>query len=146
MNPNDTPRKEPIGRLISHIHRSQTKYLSRYLGEYGIGSGGQHSFLKTILTSPGITQEKLTCMLKFDKATTARSVKQLEEAGYIERRTDPEDRRSHRLYPTQKALDFQPVLQRLLDDSNNRMTRHMTEEEKLELIRLLQKINLDDSP
>ncbi|BCG59804.1 MarR family winged helix-turn-helix transcriptional regulator [Paenibacillus sp. URB8-2] len=143
MNPNDTFRKEPLGRLISYIHRSQQKYLSRSLGEYGIGGGGQYSFLKAILQSPGTTQEQLTCNLKFDKATTARSVKQLEEAGYIERRTDPDDRRSYLLYPTPKALEFHPVLQRFLDDSNAKMTRDLTDEEERQLILLLQKIRLD---
>ncbi|MBY9081752.1 MarR family transcriptional regulator [Paenibacillus sp. HN-1] len=143
MNPNDTSRKEPIGRLISNIHRSQQKYLSRSLGEYDIGGGGQHSFLKAILHSPGTTQEQLTCDLKFDKATTARSVKQLEDAGYIERRTDPGDRRSYLLFPTNKALEFLPVLQRVLDESNAKMTRDLTDEEKQQLTLLLQKIRLD---
>jgi DNA-binding MarR family transcriptional regulator len=82
-------RKKPIGKLISHLYRRNQKILSQKLAPYGIGSGGQHSFLKLILQHPGITQEQLTNELKFDKATTARSVKQLEESGYIERETDP---------------------------------------------------------
>ncbi|WP_025701048.1 MarR family winged helix-turn-helix transcriptional regulator, partial [Paenibacillus forsythiae] len=84
-------KKEPIGKLISCVYRTQLKRMSRSLGEYGIGGGGQYSFLKAILMTPGTTQDQLTVKLKFDKATTARSVKQLEAAGYIKRSADPED-------------------------------------------------------
>ncbi|AIQ13424.1 MarR family winged helix-turn-helix transcriptional regulator [Paenibacillus durus] len=144
MKESDPNKKEPIGKLISYIHRTQLKRMSRSLGEYGIGGGGQYSFLKAILMSPGTTQDQLTVGLKFDKATTARSVKQLEAAGYIERRADPEDRRSHQLYPTHKAIEFQPVLQTLLDESNAKLTRDLTDEEEDQLIALLQKLNLED--
>ncbi|NJJ37956.1 MarR family winged helix-turn-helix transcriptional regulator [Paenibacillus apii] len=137
-------KKEPIGRLISYIHRTQQKRLSRSLSKYGIGGGGQYSFLKGILMTPGTTQDQLTCNLKFDKATTARSVKQLEAAGYIKRITDPEDRRSYRLYPTPKALKFQPVLQAILDEGNAKLTRDLTDEEEDQLIALLQKLNLEE--
>ncbi|MGO4950204.1 MarR family winged helix-turn-helix transcriptional regulator [Paenibacillus sp. DRB1-1] len=136
-------KKQPIGKLISHLYRRNQKILSKKLTPYGIGSGGQHSFLKLILQQPGITQEQLTNELKFDKATTARSVKQLEESGYIERKTDPNDRRSHLLSPTAKALEFFPVLQGILDESNVSLVHNLSEEEEDLLIDLLQKISID---
>lgn len=134
-------KKEPIGKLISYIHRQNQKHLAKSLAPYGIGSGGQHSFLKAVLTAPGITQDQLTQQLKFDKATTARSIKQLEQSGYIERRADPNDRRSHLLYPTQKAVDFHPRLMDILAESNKKLAYHLDEEEKDTLITLLQKIS-----
>ncbi|ASR49246.1 MarR family winged helix-turn-helix transcriptional regulator [Paenibacillus kribbensis] len=136
-------RKEPIGKLISHLQRRNQKILSKKLVPYGIGSGGQHSFLKLILQRPGITQEQLTNELKFDKATTARSVRHLEESGYIERRTDPNDRRSHLLSPTAKALEFSPVLQGILDELNVGLVRNLSDEEEDLLIDLLQRISAE---
>ncbi|MNO21679.1 Multiple antibiotic resistance protein MarR [compost metagenome] len=134
-------KREPIGKLISQLHRQNQKFLVKELLPYGIGSGGQHSFLKLILNHPGITQDQMTNEMKFDKATTARSVKQLEESGYIERRTDPKDRRSSLLYPTPKALKFAPILQSVLTDLNQKLTLELTEEEVDQLITLLQKVN-----
>ncbi|MGW9527187.1 MarR family winged helix-turn-helix transcriptional regulator [Paenibacillus terrae] len=136
-------RKKPIGKLISHLQRRNQKILSKKLAPYGIGSGGQHSFLKLILQRPGITQEQLTNELKFDKATTARSVRQLEESGYIERETDPNDRRSHLLFPTAKSLEFYPVLQGILDEFNADLVHNLSDEEEDLLITLLQKISID---
>jgi DNA-binding MarR family transcriptional regulator len=136
--------KEPIGKLISHFHRQNQKQLVKKFLPYGIGSGGQHSFLKLILSKPGITQDQLTSELKFDKATTARSVKQLENSGYIERKPDPHDRRSHLLYPTSKAIDFLPVLQSILDEYNKSLVGKLTHEEVEQLRHLLQKISTND--
>ncbi|MFC3745986.1 MarR family winged helix-turn-helix transcriptional regulator [Paenibacillus sp. GCM10012306] len=136
--------KEPIGKLISLIHRQNQKTLSRQLIPYGIGSGGQHSFLKLIIGRPGVTQEQLTNELKFDKATTARAVKLLEQSGYIERKVDPDDRRSYLLYPTPKAMDFAPILQEILNGLNRKLSRHLTDEEEMQLISLLQRIIQED--
>jgi DNA-binding MarR family transcriptional regulator len=136
--------REPIGKLISHLHRQNQKKLVKQFVPYGIGSGGQHSFLKLILSRPGITQDQLTAELKFDKATTARSVKQLENSGYIERKDDPNDRRSHLLYPTPKAIDFFPVLQSILDEFNKSLVGHLTDEEVEKLHFLLQKISQNE--
>ncbi|WP_379150757.1 MarR family winged helix-turn-helix transcriptional regulator [Paenibacillus sp. sgz5001063] len=134
-------KREPIGKLISQLHRQNQKWLVKELMPYGIGNGGQHSFLKLILGQPGITQDQMTSEMKFDKATTARSVKQLEESGYIERRTDPKDRRSSLLYPTTKAFEFAPVLQSILTELNRKLTLDLTEEEADQLVILLQKVN-----
>ncbi|MEC0238881.1 MarR family transcriptional regulator [Paenibacillus dokdonensis] len=135
-------KKEPIGKLISYIHRSNQKILAKHLAPYGIGSGGQHSFLKVVLRRPGINQDQLTQELKFDKATTARSVKQLEQSGYIERIPDPEDRRSLLLHPTPKAKEFEPVLKTILDDANKRLALYLSTDEEEQLLMLLHKVGL----
>ncbi|WP_462409819.1 MarR family winged helix-turn-helix transcriptional regulator [Neobacillus sp. Marseille-QA0830] len=134
------PRK-PIGKLISYIYRQNQKYLTKILKPYGIGGGGQHSFLMEIMRNPGISQDQLTAKLKFDKATTARAVKQLEAEGYVKRTIDQTDRRYNQLYPTQKAVDFYPTLNHILETSNQLLTTDMTEEEIDQLLYLLRKLN-----
>ncbi|MED1203041.1 MarR family winged helix-turn-helix transcriptional regulator [Heyndrickxia acidicola] len=135
--------KEPIGKWISLISRQNQKNLVKELKPFQIGGGGQHSFLKAIFAQPGINQDQLTQDLKFDKATTARAVKHLEEAGYIKRLIDEKDRRSYRLYPTQKGLEFRPILQAILDRANEHLIRGLTEEEKNQLIFLLKKMKTE---
>lgn len=133
-------RKDSIGKLISYINRLNQKNLAKHFKEYGIGSGGHHSYLKTILHKPGINQDQLTSELKFDKATTTRSVRQLLEEGYIERRVDPNDRRAYLLYPTDRAKAFEPTLYSILEQSSKHLTRSLDEEEKEQLRYLLEKI------
>lgn len=136
-------KRKPIGKLISYIYRHNQKYITKKLKPYQIGSGGQHSFLKEILLHPGINQDQLTNDLKFDKATTARAVRQLEDAGYISRKIDENDRRSFHLYPTQKGLDFHPILQNILEEFDQQLTSQLTDEERNQLVYLLKKLNVD---
>lgn len=131
----------PIGRLVSMIHRENQKYLSKAFKEYEIGNGGQYAFLKTIIVQPGINQDELSTILKFDKATTARAVKQLEKAGYIDRKNDENDRRVNKLFPTDKASNIYPAIQAILNQLNKEITKNLTEEEEEQLINLLIKIS-----
>jgi len=92
---------------------------------------------------PGINQDELSSVLKFDKATTARAMKQLEKVGYIEKRTDEKDRRANNLYPTEKALKIYPEIQRVLEGLNKEITRHLTDAEEALLIELLKKLYIE---
>ncbi|MCE4047659.1 MULTISPECIES: MarR family transcriptional regulator [Bacillaceae] len=134
-------KEAPLGRLISVIHRQNQKYLLKAFKQYQIGNGGQYAFLKWIIQKPGINQDELTSKLKFDKATTARSVHQLEKAGYIIKETARKDRRANELYPTKKAIDVYPHIQFVLDQLNKELTKNLTDEERNQLMYLLKKID-----
>ncbi|MCK8489386.1 MarR family transcriptional regulator [Paenibacillus sp. MBLB2552] len=129
-----------VGKLIAYLQRINQKDMAAQLKPYGIGGGGNHSYLLTILTTPGLNQDQLTSLVKFDKATTTRCVKQLEEAGFIERQVDEHDRRSILLYPTDKGRAFEPVLRQMLAEFNRRLTVDLSEAEKQQLEGLLMKI------
>ncbi|WP_059040544.1 MarR family winged helix-turn-helix transcriptional regulator [Paenibacillus rubinfantis] len=135
-----------VGKLITYLQRINQKEMAAMLKPYGIGSGGNHSYLLTILTKPGLNQDQLTSLVQFDKATTTRSVKQLEEAGYIERRVDERDRRSILLYPTEKGRAFEPELRKMLADFNRRLTSVLSEAEKNQLQALLTKVYESKQP
>jgi DNA-binding MarR family transcriptional regulator len=51
----------------------------------------------------GIRQVDLADLLEVQPMTLARLVDQLADAGLVERRPDPLDRRAHRIYPTAEA-------------------------------------------
>lgn len=78
---------------------------------------GQHSFLTRIMENPGISQEELSYMLRFDKTTTAKALKKLEEKGYIKKHKSKIDRRSWTLYPDDKLIDIYPHLITMIDNT-----------------------------
>ncbi|MDG0812624.1 MarR family winged helix-turn-helix transcriptional regulator [Cohnella rhizosphaerae] len=135
-------RPYTVGRLMSLINRISQRELAEKLKPHDIGSGGQHSYLRAILATPGMNQDKLTNVVKFDKATTTRCIRQLEEAGYVTRTVDEQDRRSYRLFPTERAISFEPTLQAILDDYNRLLTARLTADEIETLQALLQKMYL----
>jgi MarR family transcriptional regulator for hemolysin len=59
----------------------------------------------------GINQAGLADLLEIRPMTLVRQIDRMEDAGWIERRPDPNDRRARRLYLTGKA---RPILGRIL--------------------------------
>jgi len=59
---------------------------------------------------PGQTQNELAAIVEVEPITIARLVDRLEQAGYVERRADPRDRRVWRLHLTPAA---EPILREL---------------------------------
>lgn len=139
MNPQYTNN---IGKMISYIYRSNQKNLAKALMPLGIGPG-QIIFLKAIVENPGISQERLSTELKFDKGTTARTVKKLEVENYIERIIDESDRRAFQLFPTQKGKMTYPKLLEVLEALNKKLSGKLTSEENTQLFNLLHKIDIE---
>ena len=132
--------KEPIGKLISYLYRQNQKRLAKELAPYGIGSGGQHSFLKSILHHPGITQDQLARRIFINKSNVARQLAILEEDGYVERRQAPDDKRAIQVFPTQKAKDAMPEIIRIFRAWEAFVAQDLSEEERKALVAMLEKM------
>lgn len=90
---------------LSVLTRNLQKYYDHALEQYGIGSG-QLQYLFTIYEQEGITMQEVSRLGEVDKGTTTKSIQKLIEQGYMEQRTDENDRRVKRLYTTKKAADI----------------------------------------
>ncbi len=101
--------QEPLGKWISILYRYSMIYANEFLKEFGM-SGGQLPFFMNIIEHPGITQEELSGLIKIDKSTTARAIKNLLKNGFVTKEIDKNDRRSYKLYPTKKALEVKEIV------------------------------------
>ena len=70
----------------------------------------QWKVLFKLTRAPGLRQVELADMLDLEPITLCRIVDRLEEAGWVERVRDPEDRRAWRLHVTAQA---QPLIEKL---------------------------------
>jgi DNA-binding MarR family transcriptional regulator len=84
---------------ISRLFRKRFDVASRQLGV----TGAQWRALLVIARAPGISQGGLAEYLDVEPITTCRMVDRLEQAGMVERRPNPEDRRAWQLYLTASA-------------------------------------------
>ena len=64
----------------------------------------------------------------------------LEKMGYLERRPNEKDKRTCCLYPTEKARAAYQPLRQICEDWNRRITGGLTEEERAQFMRLLEKV------
>lgn len=72
----------------------------------------QWRLLMALSRAPGATQAALADIMDVERITLCRMVDRLEEAGLVERRSDPSDRRVWRIFVTEKGEETRG---RLLD-------------------------------
>lgn len=95
------------------------------------GTGAQWRALLTLKRHPGIGQGALAEKLDVEPITTCRMVDRLEQAGLVERRRDPSDRRAWRLFLTENAEpvveDLQEIGSRLIEQTTSVLTKEELE-------------------
>jgi MarR family transcriptional regulator for hemolysin len=89
----------------------------------------------------GINQAGLADLLEIRPMTLVRQIDRMQEAGWIERRPDPTDRRARRLFLTDKA---RPVLGRIWDvasETQDQTLGALSPDEADQLIDLLRRVH-----
>jgi DNA-binding MarR family transcriptional regulator len=109
-----------VAFAISDIARLYRKRFDERTRSFGI-TGPQMRAVVAIMRFPGINQGALADRLDVEPITTCRMVDRLEQAGLVERRRDPQDRRAWQLFLTTRAEpiadELQAIGQGLLNDS-----------------------------
>ena len=129
-----------IAKYISQLYRKGSSYINKEISKYGIGSG-QFMFLLELYKKDGKNQEDIAEDLKMDKGTTARALKKLEEQGFLTRLKDEKDKRSNKIYQSDKAKNIREDIFNILDDWNKQITRSLAKEEVKMLEDLLEKVS-----
>lgn len=118
-----------MGALISIIFRTKHIIISNRLKGTELGPG-QYPLMMYLARNQNITQETLARHFRIDRGAIARSVRKLEEAGYITRITDPDSRRAVRLFLTRKGEVIIPDLVMIEKEWESVITRSLHEQEK----------------
>lgn len=129
----------PFMRQISITYRCAMRYREHELADTGL-AGCQTPYLTALYRHPGITQEELARELNVNKSSVTRQLCVLEEKGYVRRESDPSDKRSLLVYPTEKALELRDRLYRCYRDWNEYLTQDLSDEEKTQLSSLMDRI------
>ena len=137
-------KREPIGKYLSIINRKGNVFITKEISKFGIGSG-QVMFLMELYKKDGISQEELSEGLNIDKATTCRAIKKLEEAEFLTRVKDKNDKRAYKLYLTQKSKDMEESIRGVLRICENHISKNLSEEEVKTLAMILKKICINSN-
>lgn len=117
-----------INRFISVIYRQAQRYYDRQFDPQIIRRG-QYFFLTRISEHEGISVLELAKNGYFDKGTTAKAIKKLEELSYVRVVPDQNDRRVHRLYTTKQATQVLSTIQKARQDWEDALTKNLSKEE-----------------
>jgi DNA-binding MarR family transcriptional regulator len=134
----DTPPRS-VGFLISQLGFLSSKRFMEALKPVGIDPR-EFTLLRFVAASEGRSQQALAERLAIPPSRMVALVDHLEEAGLVERRPDPEDRRVRELHLTRKGRGALERAGKIAIDYETRLCVGINREERELLIDLLQKL------
>ena len=130
---------ENIGSMLADTSRLLRRSFDVRARDIGV-TRAQWQVLTTLLRHEGVNQGGLAELLDVEPITVCRMVDRLQEAGLVERRTDPADRRSWRLFLTPRAHDLLDELRPLADALIEDALTGIDQDERKQLRDLLDRI------
>ena len=134
----DTPPRS-VGFLISQLGFLSSKRFMQALEPLGIGPR-DFLLLRFVAATPGESQHALAERLAAPPSRMVALVDGLEEAGLVERRADPDDRRVRGLYLTRKGRGVLDRAGKIAIDYETQLCAGINREEREQLIDLLHKL------
>lgn len=139
MSKFEKERAVSAGYRIARLFRMNACLLERKVAPLGI-CYGQVPYILSIVEKGELTQDDLACMLHVNPAATARTLKNMENGGFITREPNPENRRQNLVRPTEMAVNIANELHDILLVHNGLMMEGFSAEEKGQLFDLLDRV------
>jgi DNA-binding MarR family transcriptional regulator len=127
-------KSETIDFLLAQIcrlHYVRAHTLLEALGLYH----GQPPMLRALWEQEGQTHTELAATLHVQPATMTKMVQRMEKAGFVERKSDPDDHRVSRVYLTDAGRDVQTQVKQVWRALENETFAGFTMEERVLLRR-----------
>src|SRR6187549_3767188 len=125
-----------IGYLLADNSRLARRAFDERVRADGV-TGPQARLLLTLDRIPGENQGHYAELLDVEPITLCRMVDRLEDAGLVERRADPDDRRARRLHLTAKSREKLERLRERLGLMVDEMLSGLSAPEREEFMRML---------
>jgi len=135
--PDVSPRS--VGFLLSQLGFTSSRCFAEELKPLGIHPG-EFALMRFVAASEGQSQQALADRLGIPPSRMVAKVDALEEAGLVERRTDPADRRVRGLHLTRKGRGLLERAAQIAVDYEGQLCAELDKEEREQLIDLLQKL------
>jgi DNA-binding MarR family transcriptional regulator len=125
--------------LLAKAYQKAHGNLKKRLHPYGL-TPIQYLIVESLLEEDGLTAGDIGKRLVLDNATLSGVLDRLSERDWIEKHTDPKDKRLLRIYLTDKAKALQGELGEEREQANEEILHSLSMEEKVLLKRLLRDV------
>jgi MarR family transcriptional regulator, transcriptional regulator for hemolysin len=88
-----------------------------------------------------VSQKRLAELIEVDPMTLVRILDRMEADGWVQRRSDPEDRRARSLILTDKAKPILDHIWRLAGETRAEVLEDLAVEERIKLMELLERLH-----
>ena len=116
-------------KWLSVADRFYKIYLDQQLAPFGINSS-QYMFLIKICDSPGILQDSLMDMFYVHPSNIVITLATLEKKEMLTRLPNDQDRRTWKLYPTDRALSIYQEIRTVCENTESILLQGLSEAEK----------------
>ncbi len=135
----DHRREESFGFLVQTVARALDAKMKVELEKIGVDIK-VFANLMMLGQQDGINQREIGQRLNFPEYFTSRNVDMLVDAGFAERRPDPDSRRSFLVFLTAEGKAKAEELPAIVRDVNDDVLSDLNKAEKTSVIALLQKV------
>lgn len=133
---------EPTKTLMRSVGRAR-RIWRQHVREVARSMGIPESYRTVIMYlyhHPGAGQRQIAEFAEVTTSAVNQTVKSMEAEGYLQKQTDPADKRNSRLYLTEKSMATAEALHRHLENSDRRITALIGAEKEAEMIALLDQV------
>lgn len=120
------------------LNKDFTAYCNQRLAEEGLLQG-QLYFILYVGKHPGCAPKELAQALRMDIGHTARTLVKLEQGGFLMQKQNPDDRRAHNLWLTEKGEKAFRLSHELFFQWDQEALGDFSPEEREQLMNLLRK-------
>ena len=133
------PVKETTGFALAKVCRTHRGNVGGMLAEFGLHVG-QDMVLIELWQADGLRGGELACRLGVEPPTVTKMLRRLENIGLVERRPDPADARSFRVYLTREGRALEDPVSRCFARAEEKTLAGLETSERREFARLLAKM------
>jgi MarR family transcriptional regulator, transcriptional regulator for hemolysin len=138
MSPDD---EHYIGYSITDVSRLIRTVFERRVRRYGL-TRAQWLVIARVHRRPGLSQSEVADLLEIEKAPAGRLIDRMEAKGWLERRSDPKDRRINRLHLTAKGDRIHKAIWPIAENTVDEALSDLTGEERRKLTALMKRVKL----
>ncbi|MBA5761361.1 MarR family transcriptional regulator [Vibrio sp. 404] len=136
---NKFDRQSSFGWMVNVVANKAEKLFEAELKKHGL-TVALWPTMMCLWEEEGVTQRDIAEKSKVENSTTTRTLDKLEKLGLVERRDDPNSRRSYRIYLTEQGKAIKETLIPIPVAVNQQVLSSLNEQEQKQIIALLQKM------
>lgn len=132
---NEFDNTSPLGALLFIFHKNQHNYISDSLEQYDLNINQALFLLRMYYSEEYLCQEDLADTFYLTKGAVAKSIKKLEENGFVLRERLDNDKRKYILILSSKGENMIPIIQEINNDWESKMGLNELDKEFMETLK-----------
>lgn len=135
-------RDHKIGLMFQYIARLRNRYFDKLVAPHDLTSA-QVRVINLLLRQEAMSQVEISRILGIGTVAVSAQLDRMEKNGWVVRKSDPQDRRSNRVWLTKAGLAKKPVLEDGFAHLNDVAFAGLSDAEVAALVEALRKVRLN---